>query len=409
MLSYFIISVNKKHGRPQPGLSNAPLDKRALILNDATRPDRYRAGINEAYALSLISALAQSPGSGRESVVYQEHPDMAGKDYYSVLGVARDASAEQIKKAYRKLARKYHPDVNPGDKAAEEKFKEVSEAHDALSDPEKRKIYDEFGEEGLRAGFDADQARQYRQWQRFGTRGARTAGPGFYGDFSFEGGRVHYGGLDEIFRDVFGAGAGPGAAGGPFTPRGPRKGMDVEAALEVDFLAAIQGGTTRVTLQKRSAEGAPPKTETIDVQVPAGVDDGSRIRLAGKGEPGFEGGPPGDLFITMTVRPHPVFKRDGASLRLELPITVSEALKGAEIPIPTVGGPVQLKVPKGTKSGQVLRLKGKGAPDLKTKARGDLFVTIRVQVPSTKDPEALRAAETLERFYSDDIRRDIRL
>jgi DnaJ-class molecular chaperone len=185
--------------------------------------------------------------------------------------------------------------------------------------------------------------------------------------------------------------------------------MDVDASLEVDFLTAIQGGTTRVTLQKHSAEGGSPKTETIDVQVPAGVDDGSRIRLAGKGEPGFEGGPPGDLFITMKVRPHSVFKRDGTSLRLELPITVSEALNGAEIAIPTVSGPVQLKVPKGTKSGQVLRLKGKGVPDLKTKARGDLYVTIRVEVPSTKDPEAIRAAETLERFYSDDIRRDIRL
>ncbi|MEW6113174.1 MAG: DnaJ C-terminal domain-containing protein [Thermodesulfobacteriota bacterium] len=334
---------------------------------------------------------------------------MAGKDYYSILGVAKDASTEQIKKAYRKLARKYHPDVNPGDKAAEEKFKEVSEAHDALSDPEKRKIYDEFGDEGLRAGFDAEQARQYRQWQQFGSRGRRTAGPGYYGDFSFEGGQVRYGGLDEIFRDVFGTGAGAGAAGGPFAARGPRKGMDVDASLEVDFLTAIQGGTTRVTLQKHSAEGGPPRTETIDVQVPAGVDDGSRIRLAGKGEPGFEGGPPGDLFITMKVRPHPVFKRDGTSLRLELPITVSEALNGAEIGIPTVSGPVQLKVPKGTKSGQVLRLKGKGVPDLKTKARGDLYVTIRVQVPSTKDPEAIRAAETLERFYSDDIRRDIRL
>jgi DnaJ-class molecular chaperone len=149
--------------------------------------------------------------------------------------------------------------------------------------------------------------------------------------------------------------------------------------------------------------------ETIDVNIPAGVDEGSKIRLAGKGEPGFDGGTPGDLYIVTHVRPHPVFRRDVDSLNVDIPVKVSEAVKGAEVTIPTPGGPVQLKIPPGTKSGQRLRLKGKGVPNLKTKVPGDMYVTVRVQVPSTTDPEARRAAEGLDRFYEGDIRRDVRL
>ncbi len=152
-----------------------------------------------------------------------------------------------------------------------------------------------------------------------------------------------------------------------------------------------------------------PSSETIDVNIPAGVDDGSKIRLAGKGEPGINGGPPGDLFIIAKVRPHALFKREGDNLRLDVPVTIGEAMKGAEIAVPTPTGSVQLKVPAGTKSGQRLRLKGKGAPNLKTKVPGDLFVTVRVQIPATKDPEALEAAAILDRFYQSDIRRDLRL
>jgi DnaJ-class molecular chaperone len=331
---------------------------------------------------------------------------MAGKDYYAALGVTRSASEKEIKKAYRKLARKYHPDVNPGDKAAEERFKIISEAHDVLTNPKKKKIYDEFGEEGLRAGFDPEQARQYRQWQQFGGSGGRGGGQGFYTDFSFDGESVKYSGFEDVLREMFGGG---GRGGRAYAARGPRKGADIESSLEVDFLTAIKGETTRVTIQKGPGTGGTSGAETIDVKVPEGVDDGSRIRLAGKGEPGVDGGPPGDLFIRIRVRPHPFFKREGDTLRLEIPVTINEAMKGSSISIPTLSGPVQLTIPAGTKSGQVLRLKGKGVPNLKTKVPGDLLVTVRVQVPSTKDEKALEAAETLEKFYQGDIRQNIRL
>lgn len=385
---------------------------------------------------------------------------MAGKDLYSALGVKRDASTNDIKKAYRKLARKYHPDVNPGNKEAEEKFKEISEAHDVLSDSKKRKIYDEFGEEGLKAGFDPEQARQYRQWQQTGGFGAGPGGFGYSTGFSSDPRGFKYSGFDDIFSDLFG---GAGAS----TRTGPTKGRDVESTLEVDFLTAIKGGTTRVTLQSNrpcgscggtgriSSSGDPvckacngtgqtrvaqgpfnfsqacaecggtgrvgspcgacrgsgvvTGTETIDVTIPAGVKDGSRIRLAGKGESGTGGAPPGDLFIVTRVRPHRLFTRDGDSLNVEVPISVSEAMNGGELSVPTPSGNVQLKIPKGTRSGQKLRLKGKGVPNLKTKVPGDMFVTVRVQIPSTDDPEALAAAKTLDRFYDGDLRRDLHL
>ena len=384
---------------------------------------------------------------------------MASKDFYGILGVKKNAADSEIKKAYRKLARKYHPDVNPGNKEAEEKFKSVSEAHEVLSDPEKRKIYDEFGSEGMRAGFDPEQARQYRQWQEAGGSGKRAGG--FGGGFSSDQGEFRYSGFEDVFSDLFGSGGSAGAASGP------AKGRDIESTLEIDFNTAIKGATTRITLQMdlscancggtgrvsaskdsvcktckgtgqtkvaqgpfnfsqpcpecvgtgRSGEicpnckgtGTVAGAETIDVNIPVGVNDGSRIRLSGKGGPGRAGGPPGDLYIITRVATHPIFKREGDSLRVEIPVTVSEAMIGAEVTVPTPEGPVQLKIPKGTKSGQRLRLKGKGVPNLKTKVPGDLYVTVRVQTPSTDNPEALAAAHTLDRFYRGDIRRDIRL
>lgn len=332
--------------------------------------------------------------------------DMAGKDYYAALGVSKTATEKEIKKAYRRLARKYHPDVNPGDKAAEEKFKLISEANDVLSNPEKRKLYDEFGEDALRAGFDPEQARAYTRWQQYGGFGRKAGGRGgYYNDFSFEGDNVRYSGLDDLFKDLFGG----GPRGATFTQRGPTRGRDIESSLEVDFLTAIRGETARLTIQKGSGLDGRIQTETIDIDVPAGVDDGSRIRLAGKGEPGVEGGPPGDLLIRIHVRPHPVFKREGDNLRVEVPVTIKEAMKGAEIMVPTPTGQVQLKVPPGTRSGQVLRLKGKGVTNLKTKHVGDMLVAVKVEVPPTQDGEALKAAEILERFYQGDIRRNVRL
>lgn len=385
---------------------------------------------------------------------------MAGKDFYSILGVKKDATTDQIKKAYRKLARKYHPDVNPENREAEEKFKEVSQAHEALSDPEKRKIYDEFGEDGLRSGFDPDQARQYKQWQQYGGAGSRgqQGFGGFYESFSDKG-DYKYSGFEDIFTDLFG--------GSGTQPMGPQKGRDIETTLDVDFVSSIRGATTRISLQKqrtcsrcagsgriesadgkvcptckgtgqtgvsqgpisfnracpdcggsgRSGEicsechgsGVLPTTETIDVVIPAGVKDGSKIRLAGKGEPGRNGGAAGDLYIMTHVAPHPVFRRDGDSIKVDVPVTVSEAMKGAEITLMTPTGAVQLKIPAGTKSGQKMRLKGKGAPNLKTRNPGDLYVTLRVQVPVTTEREALEAASILDNFYKTDLRSDIRL
>jgi molecular chaperone DnaJ len=384
---------------------------------------------------------------------------MADSDYYSVLGVKKDASEGDIKKAYRKLARKHHPDINPGDKQAEEKFKIISQAHEALSNPEKRKIYDEFGEEGLRAGFDPEQARQYKSWtQQAGRSGGPRGFAGFGGDTSYDTGGFRYSGFEDVFTDLF---------GGTQSSKGPSKGRDVESTLELDFSTAIHGGSRRVTMQTskpcqscggagrispasgdvcrtckgtgqtgvaqgplqfsrtcpdcggtgRAGEvckeckgsGFKPSTETIDVTIPAGVKDGSKIRLAGKGTPGANGGPPGDLYIITRVTAHPFYKRDGDSLKVELPVTVSEAINGADIPVDTPTGTVQLKIPKGTKGGQRFRLKGKGVPNLKTKAPGDMYVTVRIQVPETDAEEVVAAARTLDRFYKGDIRKSIKL
>ncbi|MFH0960627.1 MAG: J domain-containing protein [Pseudomonadota bacterium] len=384
---------------------------------------------------------------------------MAGSDYYSVLGVKKDASEGDIKKAYRKLARKHHPDINPGDKQAEEKFKTISQAYEALSDHEKRKIYDEFGEDGLRSGFDPDQARQYKQWtQQGGHTGHGRGFGGFGGDTSYDAGGFRYSGFEDVFSDLF---------GGTQANKGPSKGRDVESTLELDFGSAIHGGSRRVTIQSsqhckscggigrvsppggdvcrtcngtgqtgvaqgplhfnrtcpdcggtgRAGEfckdcggsGFKPSSETIDVTIPAGVKDGSKIRLAGKGTPGSNGGSPGDLYIITRVAPHPYYKRDGDSLKVELPVTVSEAINGGEIPVETPTGAVQLKIPKGTKGGQRFRLRGKGVPNLKTKVPGDLYVTIRIQVPETDDEEAVSAARTLDRFYKGNPRQSIKL
>ncbi|MEW6348499.1 MAG: DnaJ C-terminal domain-containing protein [Thermodesulfobacteriota bacterium] len=327
---------------------------------------------------------------------------MPGKDYYSVLGVKRDATTDEIKKAYRKLARKYHPDVNPNDKAAEDRFKEITQAHDVLADEEKRRVYDEFGEEGTRAGFDPEQARRYGQWQRSGGFGRRGGGGNFYTDIFFGQDPAQGASFEDFFSQIF-------RGGDRAASSGPMKGRDVESALEVDFLTAVKGGTRRVTLQTLSAGGRSEGTETIDVKIPSGVDDGSRIRLVGKGEPGINGGPHGDLYVTIQVLPHEFFERDGDAIRLELPVTIREAMQGAVISVPTPDGPVQLKIPPGTKAGQVLRLKGKGVCNLKTKVCGDMFVKIVVQLPGTSDPEALKAAEILETYYREDVRRSIRL
>ncbi len=225
-------------------------------------------------------------------------------DLYETLGVARDADVGVIRKAYRKLARKNHPDLNPGDKAAEERFKEISRAWEVLENPERRRNYDEFGAVSLEAGFDAEKARQAREafGSRFGT-GGRPGAEGFGEEFEF-------GDLDDVLGGFFRGRAERG--------RGIRmRGADLEAALELDFLDAVRGGEQRLTLGR----GGPAGSETITVRIPPGVDTGGRLRIPGKGGPGIGGGPPGDLSVVLRVRPHRVFRREGRDLTFDLPIT----------------------------------------------------------------------------------------
>jgi DnaJ-class molecular chaperone len=299
------------------------------------------------------------------------------RDLYKVLGVARGVEADALKKAYRKLARRHHPDVNPGDKAAEEKFKEISEAYDVLSDAAKRRNYDEFGEVSLQGGFDAEQARRARE--AFGARfgGGAAGGPQFGGGEPFE-----FGDLDDLLgRFGFGGRGGAGRTAG-------LRGSDLEAQLELDFLEAAKGGEKRLTLALPGEDGR-PRTQTLTVRIPPGVADGGRIRLRGKGAPGLGGGPPGDLWATVRVRPHPVFRREGRNLIVDVPLTIAEAIRGAKIEVPTLDGRATLTVPPGTDSGQKLRLRGKGIAAPSGGAPGDLYVVVQIRVPKQLDADTL--------------------
>jgi DnaJ-class molecular chaperone len=323
--------------------------------------------------------------------------DKRREDLYQALGVARDASDEVIKKAYRKLARKLHPDVNPGDKAAEERFKVVSEAYSVLSDADKRKAYDEFGEVSLEAGFDAEGARRARE--QFGARfGAAHGGAeGFEESFNF-------GDLEDLLGDVYArrGWAREGAAGG----RRPRRGVDVEAALELDLAESARGGEKRLAITRPTADGG-LRSETVTVRIPPGVADGGRIRIPGKGGEGRAGGPPGDLHAQIRIRAHPVFRLEGRSLLLDVPVTVAEATLGARIEIPTLDGRATLTIPPGTDSGQRLRLKGKGLPDPTGGAPGDLYVTVQIRVPKGIDGAAREALDTLAKLDAPGIREDL--
>jgi molecular chaperone DnaJ len=337
---------------------------------------------------------------------------MAERDYYQLLGVSRSASQDDIRKAYRKLARKYHPDINPGNKEAENRFKEISVAHDVLSDPEKRKLYDEFGEAGLAAGFDANRARSYRQWQQQSPRGTSASH-----EFSMDDLGDLFGGLGGIF------------GGARKSRTGPARGQDVEAAMDIDFLDAVRGFQTSITLNRAvtcetcrgrgtkpgsgatcpscGGAGRVQRSETIHVNIPPGAETGKRIRLSGRGEAGLRGGPAGDLFITPRVRPHPLFTRSGRDLTMELPITVGEAVRGATVEVPTPVGSVNVKIPPGAQSGQRLRVKGKGVPAHRNVPAGDLYLRLMVRVPKERLPDEL--VETFDRGYREDVRKDLRL
>jgi molecular chaperone DnaJ len=365
------------------------------------------------------------------------------KDYYGVLGVSKDASEKEITRAYRKLAKQYHPDANQGNPAAEERFKEVSGAYDVLGDAAKRKEYDDV-----------------RQMVASGVGGpGGFGGAGGFGGFGGPGGAGYgesvnfedIGGFGDLLGNLFGRGASRRA--GRNAPRGPRRGLDLEAELHVDFLEAVHGVTTTVSFTADAVcstcggSGAKPGTmpETctecggvgmiarnqgpfsvsevcprcggsgqiikercptckghgvevrprdVKVRIPAGVDDGQRIRVKGRGGAGSNGGPPGDLYVVVHVHPHPIFGRKGQDLTLRLPVTFAEAALGAQVKVPTLDEPVTVKVAEGTQSGKTVRVRGRGIPKAKG-GHGDLLVTFDVSVPTELEGEAREAVEAL--------------
>jgi DnaJ-class molecular chaperone len=292
------------------------------------------------------------------------------QDYYKTLGVSKNATADEIRKAYKKLSRKYHPDVNK-DKSAPEQFKQVQEAFDVLGDSEKRQQYDRFGRV-LPQG--AGPQGQPFQWSTTGTAGESP-------DFAdlFGGGQIDLG-------DLLGGAFGGGRRGG----RGARRGQDVEAEVEVPFQVAVEGGKHELALDRGG------RAERLTVKVPAGVDTGSVVRLAGEGEPGANGGPAGDLLIRLRVAPHPWFRREGSNLLVDLPVTVTEAALGAKVEVPTLSeGAVVVTIPPGTSSGAKLRLRGKGVTDRSTRERGDEFAVVKIVVPKKPGERAKALLEEL--------------
>ena len=340
------------------------------------------------------------------------------KDYYEVLGIKRDASQDQIKQAYRKLARKFHPDLNPGDKSAEEQFKGLQEAYDVLSDPENRKLYDQYGDNWRAVKSGAGAPPPGWEGAQRSTRGAGTGAGGFdFGDFDFSDFRSAGGaGGFDIFEEMFGgSGRGRGRRSG--------RGRDVEAELELSIEEAHRG--VRRTIQMQVAETCPTcggsglkdgkpcetcggagevlKPKRIEVNIPFGVRDGSTIRLAGQGGTGSNGSEPGDLYLHIRLRPHPVFTVKGDDLEVELPITPWEAVLGARVAAPTIDGKVELTIPPGAKSGQRLRLRGQGLNKRKG-GRGDEFVRLKIVVPKQVSAEERHLYEELKRISRFDPR-----
>ena len=391
-------------------------------------------------------------------------PPTQSKDYYAILGVKKKATPEEIRKAFRKLARKYHPDVNPGDKKAEEKFKEISEANDILSDDKKRKIYDQFGfysdqidpaaaEAAARGGYGYSGPRPAGQTQEvpfdfqgfdfsnFGGGAGSGASPG--------GGPQTSGGSWSSFGDLF---SGIFSRGGHAQQQGPEPGTDLEYQVNVDFWTAIRGGTARLQIQRQEVcptchgkastgglqtcpecngtgqvtqmggrmkfniqcprcggtgkvqnacptchgAGTVMRTEPLEFRIKPGTRDGQRIRLAGKGNAGVNGGAPGDLYLIIRIGTHPVFTREGDDIYVTVPITVAEAALGSKIEVPTIDGRAQLKIPPGTQSGQKLRMRERGVPSASVEGkRGNEIVTVEIVVPKVQDE---RSKEILREF-----------
>jgi molecular chaperone DnaJ len=335
-------------------------------------------------------------------------------DYYKVLGVDRSASAAEVKKAYRKLARKYHPDVNPDNAEAEQRFKEIQEAYAVLSDDEKRKQFDTFGRvDGIPdMGFDP-----FRQasssWRDAG--GVRVD----FGDFARGGGGFQD--LGDIFGELFGRGRTSRAR------RQPRRGADHEAEVEIAFADAVRGTAVTIPVQRQvgcancngsgTTDGRPCEschgsgvlisTERLRVKVPEGASDGQRVRVAGKGAEGRSGGASGDLFVRVRVTPDGFFEREGDNVHTTIPVTFSEAYRGGEIEIGTIHGPVRAKVPAGTNSGRTFRLRGKGVRNTKTRAYGDHLYTVQIVVPKVMSPAGEETARSVSDLYQSNPRKDL--
>ena len=393
-------------------------------------------------------------------------PSATKKDYYETLGVARNADADEIRKSYRRLARKYHPDLNPGDKAAEDRFKNVQEAYDILSDESKRKVYDQYG-------FYSENI-------------PPNGGPGGTGAGGFPGG-MNFGGFDfaeymrqqqahqqrggappeeetgggsfrNIFEQLFGGGRGRQAAAQP------ERGADLEYGLNVDFWQAIKGTQVRLTISRQETcetcrgtgaagsnvavcpecdgsgtvtqmagamkfnltcqrcggsgrlkntcpscrgEGRIARPDVVEVRIPQGVASGSRLRVAGKGNAGTAGGPPGDLYITVRVEEHPFFQRDGDNIEIQVPLTVSEAGLGAKIEVPTIDGRALLKIPQGTQNGQKFRLREKGVFNARKNTRGDEIVEVVLRAPDVHDERTRELLRELAQVQTGDVRQDI--
>ena len=309
------------------------------------------------------------------------------KDFYKILGVSTQASQPELKKAYRELVKKYHPDLTKGDKEKEEKFKEISAAYDVLGDEKKRKEYDLMRSNPFAGGggFDFN--------QNWGGAGGRRKGQADWGPFEYStytgAGGANYEDLGDIFGEIFGNMRGPGSAGR--RPAQQQAGGDLHHKLKIDFIDAIKGTTIKVALPHLG------RTEKLNVKIPPGVDTGSKVRVAGKGQPGR--GAPGDLYIEIEVGSHPYFKRRGDDLLIDAPITLQEAIAGATIEIPSLDGRVKVKVPAGVQSGQQLRLKGKGVYNPKLKQTGDQYVVLQIHLPKSVGEKAKSLLEELEKLH----------
>ena len=364
------------------------------------------------------------------------------RDYYEVLGLSKGASEEELKKAYRKLAKKYHPDVNPGDKDAEAKFKEINEAYGILSDPEKKARYDQFGFAGVDPSY---------------------GGGGGAGGFGFDMGDID---LGDIFGSFFGGGFGGGSFGGGGRRNGPQKGESLRVNLAVSFEEAAFGCTKEIELnrtelcdeckgsgcaagttaetcpdcrgagqvriqrgaggfafsttttcakcrgtgkiihtpcKKCGGSGSTRRKQRVSVTIPAGIDDGQAVSLRGQGNAGVNGGPAGDLLVRIQIKPHPQFQRDGVTVLYEHPVSFYQAAMGAELEIPTIDGKVKYSLPAGTQTGTTFRLRGKGIPELRGRGRGDQYVTVRVQVPTSLNAEQKAALNAFGAAMGEDI------